>query len=64
MPNDSRKERVTKTWDAAWDRGEVDAFDTLLSPGYRRRSSSADEGLSLAEFKRRSWPLAPRSQTS
>ena len=51
MPNDSRKERVTKIWDAAWDRGEVDAFDTLLSPAYRRRSSSTDEGLSLAEFK-------------
>lgn len=51
MPDDSRKERVTKTWEAAWDRGEVDAFDSLLSPGYRRRSSSTDEGLSLAEFK-------------
>lgn len=51
MSNDSRKKLVTDTWAAAWDRGEVDALDTLLSPAYRRRSTPTDEGQSLAEFK-------------
>ena len=49
--NDDRKKRVIEAWAAAWDRGEVDALDQLLSPDYRRRSSSADEGLSREEFK-------------
>lgn len=51
MSHESRKERVTKIWAAAWDRGEVDAPDGLLSPEYRRRRTPADEGLTLAEFK-------------
>jgi steroid delta-isomerase-like uncharacterized protein len=42
---------VAKIWAAAWDRGEVDALDGLLSTEYRRRRTPADEGLSLAEFK-------------
>jgi steroid delta-isomerase-like uncharacterized protein len=46
-----RKKLVLETWDAAWDRGEVDAFDDLLSPDYRRRSSSSDDGLTREEFK-------------
>lgn len=40
MPdNDMRRERIRKTWEAAWDLGEVDALDELLSPGYRRVES-------------------------
>jgi steroid delta-isomerase-like uncharacterized protein len=49
--NDHRKKRVIEAWAAAWDRGEVDVLDDLLSVDYRRRSSSADEGLSREEFK-------------
>jgi len=51
MSDSSHKGRVVETWAAAWDRGEVDALDSLLSPRYRRRSSPAEEGQSLAEFK-------------
>ena len=51
MPQDNRKDRVTKAWAAAWDRGEVDALDSLLSPEYRRRGGPTDAGQSLAEFK-------------
>jgi steroid delta-isomerase-like uncharacterized protein len=51
MTHDRRKQRVLETWAAAWDRGEVDALDTLLSPDYRRRSGPTDEGQSLTEFK-------------
>ena len=51
MSHESRKDRVAKIWAAAWDRGEVDALDGLLSPEYRRRRTSADQGLTLAEFK-------------
>jgi steroid delta-isomerase-like uncharacterized protein len=49
--SDSRKGRVIETWAAAWDRGEVDALDDLLSPHYRRRKSVGDEEQSLAAFK-------------
>jgi steroid delta-isomerase-like uncharacterized protein len=51
MSDDDRKKRVIEIWAAAWDRGEVDALDDLLSPGYRRRKSVGDQGQSLAEFK-------------
>lgn len=51
MSDNVRKERVIGAWAAAWDRGEVDALDDLLSPDYRRRSSPEGEGQSLAEFK-------------
>jgi steroid delta-isomerase-like uncharacterized protein len=51
MNTDDRKERVIQAWAAAWDRGEVDVLDDLLSPSYRRRSSATDEGLTLTEFK-------------
>ena len=30
--NDGRRARIQQAWDAAWDRGEVDALDELLSP--------------------------------
>lgn len=48
---DERRQLVTDTWSAAWDKGEVDALDALLAPDYRRRSSGDDEGLDLAAFK-------------
>jgi steroid delta-isomerase-like uncharacterized protein len=48
--NDDRRARIQQAWDAAWDRGEVDALDELLSPDYRRiESAGAEHGLS--EFK-------------
>jgi len=51
MSSDDRKKQVVEAWAAAWDRGEVDALDHLLSPDYRRRSTSTDEGLTLEQFK-------------
>lgn len=51
MSTDDRKKQVIEAWAAAWDRGEVDVLDQLLSPDYRRRSSSTDEGLTLEQFK-------------
>jgi steroid delta-isomerase-like uncharacterized protein len=33
------KEAVITAWDAAWDRGEVDAFDAILHPGFTREST-------------------------
>ena len=52
MPGpDTRRELITAAWAAAWDRGEVDALDELLSPDYRRRTGTGDEGQGLAEFK-------------
>ncbi|KWX22658.1 ester cyclase [Mycolicibacterium wolinskyi] len=38
--NDSRRARITSAWEAAWDRGDVDAFDDLLAGGYRRISGT------------------------
>lgn len=37
--NTARRELIVKVWDAAWDRGEVDAFDTLLGPHYQRHGT-------------------------
>jgi steroid delta-isomerase-like uncharacterized protein len=48
--NDDRRDRILKAWEAAWDRGEVDALDELLSPDYRRFGSAGAEH-DLAEFK-------------
>lgn len=48
--NDERRVRIEKAWDAAWDRGEVDAFDDLLGADYRRLGSDGT-ALGLAEFK-------------
>ena len=48
--NDDRRDRIQQAWEAAWDRGEVDAFDELLSPEYRRFGSS-DAGQDLTQFK-------------
>ncbi|MFV0435710.1 MAG: flavin reductase [Leucobacter sp.] len=35
------KAAVVHAWEAAWDRGEVDAFDEVLHPDYRRESTSS-----------------------
>jgi steroid delta-isomerase-like uncharacterized protein len=37
-----RAERIRRIWDAAWDRGEVELLDDLLSPDYRRIGSSGE----------------------
>jgi steroid delta-isomerase-like uncharacterized protein len=47
---DSRRTLILQTWEAAWDRGEVDAFDDLLSPDYRRLGAD-DEGEDRTQFK-------------
>jgi steroid delta-isomerase-like uncharacterized protein len=47
---DDRRARIEEAWAAAWDRGEVDALDELLSPDYVRRGSDG-EAQSLTEFK-------------
>lgn len=49
--NQSRRAAIEAAWDSAWDKGEVDALDTLLSPSYRRRSSSDEEGQDRSTFK-------------
>lgn len=48
---DSRRKLIIETWAAAWDRGEVEALDDLLDPGYRRRSSDDPDAQDLREFK-------------
>jgi steroid delta-isomerase-like uncharacterized protein len=48
---DERRHRIEHAWTAAWDRGEVDALDELLSPDYRRWSSGEKDGLTLEQFK-------------
>jgi steroid delta-isomerase-like uncharacterized protein len=51
MDTEARRQLVHDSWVAAWDKGDVDAFDALLAPGYRRRSSPNDEGETLVQFK-------------
>lgn len=46
-----RRQQIEDAWSAAWDRGEVDALDDLLAPGYRRHSSGDAEGMTLEAFK-------------
>ena len=48
--NNARRGRIRAAWEAAWDRGEVDALDELLSADYRRISSGTD-AQNLDEFK-------------
>jgi steroid delta-isomerase-like uncharacterized protein len=48
---DARRQLIAETWAAAWDHGDVDALDALLSPEYRRRSGAGDDGQDLAAFK-------------
>ena len=48
---DARRGLIEKVWAAAWDRGDVDALDELLSPDYRRRGSDDEHGQDLTAFK-------------
>lgn len=48
--NDLRRNRIEQAWVAAWDGGDVDALDGLLSPDYRRVGSTGSSQ-DLAEFK-------------
>jgi predicted ester cyclase len=48
--HETRRELIEKVWEAAWDRGEVDALDELLSPAYRRHGTDAEEQ-DLTTFK-------------
>ncbi len=45
------KEAVTRAWEAAWDRGEVDAFDAILHPDYRRESTRTGRQSDAAALK-------------
>jgi len=48
--SDIRRDRIRSAWEAAWDRGDVDALDAVLSPDYRRVGASGD-AQNLTEFK-------------
>lgn len=48
--NEARRDRIRRTWEAAWDHGDVNALDELLSPDYRRLESAGAEH-SLDQFK-------------
>lgn len=48
--NDIRRDRVRAAWVAAWDGGDVDALDDVLSPDYRRMGSTGDVQ-DLTQFK-------------
>ncbi|SJM50990.1 flavin reductase [Gulosibacter sp. 10] len=45
------KEAVIAAWEAAWDSGEVDAFDAILHDDYRRESRSSRRVFGAAELK-------------
>ncbi|ORA34602.1 ester cyclase [Mycobacterium aquaticum] len=40
--NETRRRRIKDAWEAAWDRGEVDAFDSLLADAYQRTSGTGN----------------------
>jgi steroid delta-isomerase-like uncharacterized protein len=42
---------ITKAWSAAWDEGEVDAFDSLMADGYERTSKATGATVDLAGLK-------------
>lgn len=46
----AQKERVRSAWSAAWERGEVDALDTLLHPDYRRHRAGGGSPQSRTDF--------------
>lgn len=48
--SDNRREQIRAAWEAAWDRGDVDALDAVLSPEYRRISAGGD-AQTRTEFK-------------
>jgi steroid delta-isomerase-like uncharacterized protein len=48
--NDQRRNRIRTAWEAAWDRGDVDALDDVLGADYRRIGVGGD-AQALTEFK-------------
>ncbi|KAA0092653.1 DUF4440 domain-containing protein [Mycolicibacterium sp. P1-18] len=48
--HDTRRDRIRTAWEAAWDRGDVDALDDVLDADYRRHGS-AGAVQALDEFK-------------
>ncbi|UBH04613.1 hypothetical protein K8P10_000124 [Leucobacter sp. Psy1] len=46
------KEAVIGAWEAAWDRGELDAFDTILHRDYQRVSTSSKRVTDAEALKR------------
>jgi steroid delta-isomerase-like uncharacterized protein len=43
--NATRRERIRASWSAAWDHGQVDALDDVLSADYQRIGAGARQGL-------------------
>lgn len=48
---ESRRKLIGDAWAAAWDHGDVDALDAVLSPDYRRRAGADDAGQDREAFK-------------
>lgn len=47
---DERRTRIQGAWEAAWDRGDVDALDDVLAEGYQRHGSDG-QTQDLTTFK-------------
>ncbi len=47
---DTRREKILKTWEAAWNQGDTEALDDLLAPDYARHSTDGARQ-DLASFK-------------
>lgn len=46
------RQRILTAWEAAWDRGELEALDDITTDGFRRRTrGSGETQLSLRELK-------------
>lgn len=45
------EETLRAAWEAAWDRGEVDALDGVCRPEFTRRGSGSTADMSLADLK-------------
>lgn len=43
MTPQDRKKQIVDTWRAAWDQGQVDVLDDLLSPDYIRHGRTGDQ---------------------
>lgn len=47
----SVKNRIRAGWDALWDRGELDALDDLMTPGFTRTTPATGASMTLADLK-------------
>ena len=47
-----REQRVKSMWTAAWNDGEVDAMDSVLSPSFARHLSSSNIPVGREDFKK------------